>query len=106
MMMTQGETGAVKSTIQPIKPSYQEIGTHTKHMITVRIAIGAALVLGALGGQTLTNDGMKNRTVLQKRSWITCSSLMETTVSTQGSHSVFGGENQAEYADLEHAFLM
>ena len=26
--MTQGETGAVESTIQPMKPSDQEIGTH------------------------------------------------------------------------------
>ena len=32
-------------------------------MDTVHIAIGAALVLVALGGQTLTNDGMKNKTV-------------------------------------------
>ena len=56
----------------------------TKHVVTIRIAIGAALVLVALGGQTLTNDGMKSRTVCLWQTWITGSSLTETTVNTQG----------------------
>ena len=56
----------------------------TKHVVSIRIAIGAALVLGALCGQTLTNDGMKNNTVCLWRAWITGSSLTET-VSTRGA---------------------
>ena len=89
-----GETSAVKSKIQPVKPSDQEIATHE--------ACGIVLVLGVLGGQTLTNDGLKSRTVCLWRAWITASSLTETRV-TRGSHSVPGGEDQAEYDDLEHA---
>ena len=54
-----GETSAVKSKIQPMRPSDQVIATQ---VVTIRIVIGAALVLVALGGQTLPNDGMKSRT--------------------------------------------
>ena len=43
----------------------------TKHEVTIRIAIDAALI----GGQTLTNDGMKNKTVCLWQAWITGSSL-------------------------------
>ena len=42
----------------------------TKHVVTIRIEIGAAIVLVALGGQTLTNDGVKNQTVCLWRAWI------------------------------------
>ena len=56
----------------------------TKHVVTIRIALGAVLVLVVLCGQTLTNDGMKSRTVCLWQAWITGSSLTETTVSTQG----------------------
>ena len=71
-----GETSAVRSKILPMKPSDQEIVTHE--------ACGAALVLVVLGGQTLTNDGTKSRTVCLWQAWITGTSLTETTVSTQG----------------------
>ena len=54
----------------------------TKHVVTTRIVIGSAILLGALGGQTLAKDGTKNKTVCLWRAWITGSSLMETTVST------------------------
>ena len=76
-----GESSAVKSKIQPMRPSDQVIATQ---VVTILIVIGAALVLVALGGQTLTNDGMKSRTVCFWQAWITGSSLTETTVSTQG----------------------
>ena len=78
-----GETSAVKSKIQTIKPSDQEIATdeargHYPYRDWCRACVGA------LSGQTITNDGMKNKTVCLWQAWITGSSLMETTVSTQG----------------------
>ena len=36
---------------------------HRTHVVTIRIAIGAALVLVALVGRTHSNDGVKNKTV-------------------------------------------
>ena len=47
-----GETSAVKSKIQPMQ-----------HVVTIHIAIGAVLVLVELGGRTLPNDSVKNKTV-------------------------------------------
>ena len=35
----------------------------TKHVVTIRIEIGAALVLVALGGQALTHESGKNKTM-------------------------------------------
>ena len=78
----------------------------TNHVVTIRMAIGAALVLGALGGQTLISDGTKNKTFCLWRAWITGSSLTETTVSTQEEPLRFWGESQAEYDDLEHTCPM
>ena len=52
-----GETIAVKSKIQHrIKRL-----PHTKHVVIIRIAIGAVLMLVALGGQTLTNSVKKQK---------------------------------------------
>ena len=70
-----------------------------KHVVTIHIAMGASLVLGALGGQTLTNEDMEKNSLLVASIWITGSSLMETTVSTSG-------EVNTEYDDLEHACSM
>ena len=88
-----------------MRPSDQEMAT--KHVVTVLTAIGAVLVLVALGGRTLTNDGTKNKTICLSRAWITGSSLMETTVSTPKEPlRFFGGESQAEHNDVEHACAM
>ena len=81
-----GETSAVKSKIQPVKPSAQEIATHE--------GCGIVIVLGVLGVQTLTNDGLQSRTVCLWRARITVSSLTKTRV-TRGSHSVPGGEGSS-----------
>ena len=77
------ETSAVKSNIQQMKPSDQEIAAHE--------ACGhypyrdwCRACVGVLGGLTVTNDGMKSRRVCLWQAWITGSSLTETTVSTQG----------------------
>ena len=84
-----GKTGAVKTKIKPMSHRVKRLPP-TKRVVTIRIAIGAALVLGALGGQTLRNDGLKNKTMCLWRAWIT-GSLMETTVSTRGESLRFGG---------------
>ena len=57
-----GETSAVTSKIQPMKPSDQEMAT--KHVVTVLTAIGAVLVLVALGGRTLTIDDIEEPSLL------------------------------------------
>ena len=44
-------------------------------MVTIRIAIGAALILVVLGGQTLTNDGVVDRQT-ETRQWWTVLVLM------------------------------
>ena len=56
-----GETSAVRSQIQPVKPSDQEIATHEAcghcpYRDWYRACVGVT-------GRTLTNDGMKNKTV-------------------------------------------
>ena len=71
MTATQERLGAVKSEIQPMKLSDQEI------VDTVHTAIGAMLVLVARSGQTLTNDSAKNKTAYLWRAWTMGSSLMD-----------------------------
>ena len=92
-------------------PTNEVIGSRDchprKHVLTIHIATGAALVLGALGGQTLTNDGMKNKTVCLWRAWIAVSSPTETTGEhTRGATPFLVVNSQAEYIDLEHACPM
>ena len=55
---------------------------NVRHAVILHTAIGAVLVLVALGGQTLTNDSVKNKTVYLWRAWTIGSSLMVMTVST------------------------
>ena len=69
-----GETSAVKSKIQPMKASDQEIAT--THAAITHIAIGVVLVLVALDGQTLTDDSGTSRTVFPQQTWTVGSSLM------------------------------
>ena len=78
-----GKTSAVKSKIQPLKPSDQQIATHEAcgHYL-YRDWCRACWWHWAVN--TLTNDGMKNKTVCLCRAWTTGSSLTETTVSTPG----------------------
>ena len=69
-------------------------------MATIRIEIGAALVLLVLVGRTLANDGVKNKTVCWRQTRNVGSALTETTVSTQGSYFFSGCESQAEHDDI------
>ena len=91
-----GETSAVRSKIQPMKPSDQEMATHE-----------ACGHYPYRDWCRLCWWYLKSRTVCLWHAWITGSSLTVTTVSTQGEpHSVPDGENQAEFDDLEHACSM
>ena len=56
-----------------------------QHVVTIRTAVGAVLVLVALGGQTLPNDGVKNKTVHFWRAWTVGSSLMDDGEHTSGA---------------------
>ena len=78
-----GETSAVKSKIQPMKPSDQEIATHEAcghypYRDWCRACDGGT---GRWDAHTRRHE---NRTVCLWRAWIMGSSLMETTVGTQG----------------------
>ena len=70
------------------------------HVVTVRAAVGAVLMLVALGGRTLTNDSVKNKTVCLWQAWITGVFTDGDDGEHKGSDSVSGSENQAECDDL------
>ena len=92
-----GETSAVKSKIQLMKPSDQEIATHeARGHYPYRVWCRA---LVALGGQTLTNDSGMNKTVYSWRAWTLGSPLVDRN---QGREMTV----QAEHDDLEHACAM
>ena len=57
-----GETSAVKSKIQSVRPSDQEIATH-EACSHYPYRDWCRACVGVLGGQTLTNDGVMSRTV-------------------------------------------
>ena len=98
-MTTTQERLVQSNNKKTMKPLDQEIATH-EACVAIRIEIGAALVLVALGGRTHATDGVKNKTVCRCQAWIMGSSLAETTVTTQGGQFFWWGESQAEHDDL------
>ena len=87
MMDNLGDDGARGNWCGQIeKPTNEAIGSRyccTRGMRSlIHIEIGAALVLVALDGRTLTNDRVKNKTVYLWRAWIIGSSRLLTTAST------------------------
>ena len=64
-----GRTSAIKSKINQWSHRIKR-WPHTRQVVIIHIAIGAVLVLVALGGQTLANDGDRNETVCPWRAWI------------------------------------
>ena len=105
-MMTQGETSAVKSKSQTLKPSDQEIASHEEcghypNRDWCRACVGG----------TGRSDAHKRRH--QEQNSLPVASMNygfftngDDDEHTKGATPFRGGESHAEYDDLEHACPM
>ena len=102
MMDDAGETSAVKSKIQLLKPSEQEIATH-EACGHCPYRDGCRACVGGTG----RSDARKCRH--EEQNSLPVASMdygFFADGDDQGIHSVSGGESQGEYYDLEHACPM